>query len=91
MCFSINNNSPRRSAGSCSLERPKRNQTEGIDTMSTKVTCHNLNCEHNNIELDTCELESITLGCSGICVLVQSAADQEEELISVKIEEGKEQ
>ncbi|MFA6129764.1 MAG: hypothetical protein WC731_02105 [Candidatus Omnitrophota bacterium] len=58
--------------------------------MATKVICRNLNCEHNNIEFDSCELEAITLGCSGICIEVQSAEDQAEEIRPVKLEESKE-
>ena len=56
----------------------------------TELICRNLNCIHNIIEIDTCELETIILGCSGICIEVQSQADQEEELIPAKIEEVKE-
>lgn len=47
--------------------------------MSIKVTCHNLNCEHNNIELDTCELEAIVLGESGVCCEVRSREEQQED------------
>ena len=56
-----------------------------------EIICRNLNCIHNIIEIDTCELETITLGCSGICIEVQSQEDQAEELLPAKIEEAKEQ
>jgi hypothetical protein len=57
----------------------------------TELICRNLNCVHNILEIDACELDCVTIGSSGICVEVQSQEDQEEEKILVKIEEGKEQ
>ena len=42
-----------------------------------KITCYRSECKFNS-EDDTCELDSIKLGQSGVCLEVSTAREQEE-------------
>lgn len=46
--------------------------------MAREITCYNLNCEHNDVEKDGCVLDSITIGSSGICVMISPEEEQKD-------------